>query len=147
MFTAKRVNTSDRVVREALATLALDCFPKGELTLPTGSGWFANGVWWIIRDRRGAAVAFAGLRASVRWERTGYLALAGVLPEARGSGLQKRMTQLRLAECRRRGWKWAITDTLDNPASACSLIACGFRPYHPEVRWASKYSTYWRRNV
>ena len=144
-FTTRRVDTADRVVREALASLALDCFGPGELTRLTAS-WFLGGTWWVVREA-GREVAFAGLRPSVRWDRTGYLALAGVLPAARGHGLQKRLTRLRLAECRRQGWQWAITDTLDNPASACSLISCGFRPYHPAVTWAAQRSTYWRKRL
>lgn len=143
-FTTRRVDVSDRVVREALRSLALECFEAGDLVRLTDS-WFLGGTWWVTRGAQRREMAFCGLRPSHHWAQTGYLALAGVVPAARGQGLQKRLIRVRLAECRRRGWHWAITDTIDNPASACSLIAAGFRPYHPSVRWGGQASTYWRR--
>ena len=92
--------------------------------------------WWVIGD-----VAYAGLRIDkekVRTEKRGeeprtvtveiaHFTRAGVVPEARGQGLQKLLIKARLAWCKRRGIKTVKTYTSsDNTASIASLKACGF---------------------
>ena len=107
---------------------------------------FGHGFWWLayLDD---VPVGFAGLHASVQWERTGYLARAGVHPDARGRGLQRRLIRARIAKARRLGWHWLITDTVANPTSSNNLIACGFRAYEPSKPWASKAAAYWRLKI
>ena len=93
--------------------------------------------WWRIGDE-----AYAGLRIEkekVRVERRGEkpeikeveiarFTRAGVMPEARGKGLQKVLIQARLTWCKRRGIKVVKTYTsIDNHASRASLLACGFQ--------------------
>ena len=104
---------------------------------------FGHGFWWVayLDD---VAVAFAGLHASVQWERTGYLARAGVHPAARGHGLQRRLIRVRIAKARRLGWQWLVTDTVENPTSSNNLIECGFRAFEPAKPWATKAAAYWR---
>lgn len=89
-------------------------------------------------------VGFAGMKPSVRWERTGYLYLAAVAECARGLGLQRRFVRARIRKARSLSWGWLVTDTYENPRSANNLIACGFRSYLPTYPWACKGSAYWR---
>ena len=140
----REVDISNPLVVEMLHVLHSEVF--------TASEWVGNrvprfrtGQWWIAYE--GAEpIAFAGLRPSLRWEGTGYLASTGVLPKFRGRGLQRRLIRKRLAACSNNGWHTAITDTLNgNWASMRSLIACGFKPYAPVVRWGDKSAVYWIR--
>lgn len=105
-----------------------------------------DGFWWIAYHGD-TPVGFAGIVASSRWLETGYLCRAGVLEEHRGHGLQKRLIRVRLDLAKRVGWQWVLTDTRQNPPSANSLIACGFKMYDPRHPWAFKDSLYWRKKL
>jgi GNAT superfamily N-acetyltransferase len=91
-------------------------------------------------------VAYAAARASRYFPGEAYLSRAGVVPEFRGHGLQKRLIRARLAWARRAGLKAAYTYTLRNPASANSLIACGFRSFYPGPRYDVDRQ-WWRRKL
>ena len=52
-----------------------------------------------------------------------------------------------MAKAKRLGMNWLITDTTDNPPSANSLIACGFKLFEPSKPWANKQSLYWRKRI
>jgi len=140
----RRVDVSDALVREQLHLLhseafAPDDWADNQIPKPT------TGYWWIATVD-GEPAGFAGLRPSVRWDSTGYLCSAGVLPAYRGQGIQKLLVQKRVRAARELGWHTAITDTIcDNVPSMRSLIACGFRPYVPAVKWANEFSVYWKR--
>lgn len=117
-------------------TMPSDKFPQWSL-----------GAWWVAEDRHGRAVAFAGLQPSIRWSNTMYLVRAGVLPEFRGRGLQKRLLLARERYARSVGAEWLITSTYLNTASANSLIARGFRLYEPEIPWGADGTLYWRKEL
>lgn len=77
--------------------------------------------WWRIGD-----VAYAGLRVDKKTN-TAHFTRAGVMPEARGQGLQKVLIKARLTWCKRAGVRTVKTYTsIDNHASIASLKACGF---------------------
>lgn len=83
--------------------------------------------FWVARSPAGWAVAFA---SCTYFEdiRTVYLSRVGVLPEAAGSGLQRRFILLRLQHARRCGAMGAVTyTTKDNYQSITNLIRTGFR--------------------
>lgn len=127
---------------KALIDLQLTCLPGDEPETAQ------NGWWWLAVDEDGQAVGFAGMRPSDRWQRTMYLCRAGVIPGYRGRGIQKRLIRARLAKARALGNTHAITDcTTENPASARSLIAAGFRPYWPQVPWGLPHSIYWIKKL
>jgi len=128
---------------KALIDLQLLCLPSDDPETPKEESW-----WWLAIDEDGKAVGFAGMRPSDRWQQTMYLCRAGVLPEYRGQGIQKRLIRVRLIKARSLGNTHAITDcTTENPASARSLIAAGFRPYWPQIPWALPHSIYWIRKL
>jgi GNAT superfamily N-acetyltransferase len=120
-----------------------------QLTLPSdaephwGSGW-----WWLVWADEGIApVAFAGCQPSQRWGDAMYLCRSGVHQAFRGKGLQRRLISVRERLARRLGMRWVITSTHENPASANSLIACGFRMYEPNKPWGAKGTLYWRKEI
>jgi predicted acetyltransferase len=128
---------------KALIDLQLLCLPSDDPETPKEGSW-----WWLAIDEDGKAVGFAGMRSSDRWQQTMYLCRAGVLPKYRGQGIQKRLIRVRLIKARSFGNTHAITDcTTENPASARSLIATGFRPYWPQIPWALPHSIYWIRKL
>lgn len=105
---------------------------------------FSRDVVWIGCDPAGNDVAFCAVRLldDGQW----YLSRAGVVPEARGHGLQRRMIRLRVRHARKLtpGCMLITDTTYDNLASANSLMACGFRLYEPGERWAFESGLYWR---
>lgn len=110
------------------------------------SVWRQDAEYWGAFDG-GELVGFGGLVRSRVWSDTVYFHASGVAEKARGNHLQRRLIQARLRWAKEHGFACAYTYTvLDNPASARSLIACGFKPYWPKHRWAGKVN-YWRRNV
>jgi len=106
-----------------------------------------RGHWWVATTKEGKPVGFAGLIRSYHWVNAGYMCRAGVIPSYQGYGLQKRLIQARVRKARSLNWEWLVTDTTDNPASANSLIAMGFKLYEPSKPWGFKNSLYWRLNV
>jgi GNAT superfamily N-acetyltransferase len=105
-----------------------------------------EGSWWVTFVGE-TPVAFAGSKRSTRWNDAVYLCRAGVIPAFRGAGIQKTLIRVREAAARKAGMTWLITDTHENPASANSLISCGFRLYEPNSPWANKGALYWRKRI
>jgi GNAT superfamily N-acetyltransferase len=140
----RRVDIADAAVCAGIDSLVAECFKPSDFIgdrLPKTR----TGYWWVAFDRK-VPVAFACLRPSIRWEQTGYLALVGVVPAARGNGFQRRLILKRVAHARSLGWHTVLSDTSnDNVPSMRSLIACGFRPYIPRVKWSVEGAVYWKR--
>ncbi len=137
----KRVNSNSPGIRMLLEVLHLDCFPSDEF--PD----FSHGWWWIAYDDEDNAVGFAGLYASIQWDKTGYLCRAGVVESARGKGLQKALIKARIRFAKRLGYEWLVTDTRRNPASSNALISCGFKLYEPRYPWGFRNSLYFRQKL
>jgi GNAT superfamily N-acetyltransferase len=106
----------------------------------------SQGHWWLVTKDE-APVGFAGLHRSTNWNDAGYLCRAGLLQAARGMGLQKRLIQVRQSKAQALGYRWLITDTYMNPASANSLIACGFKMFTPSSPWGVVGTCYWRKEL
>lgn len=104
------------------------------------------GWWWVMWDEA-TPIGFAGMHPSKAWLDTVYLCRCAVAPRARGMGLQKRLIRVREKKARQLGMQWMVTETWRNPASANSLIACGFKMFLPHRPWASNESTYWRKRL
>lgn len=125
---------------DVLLNLQLTILPYDK-PATTEVGW-----WWIVYDGE-KPIGFAGLYPSAKWGDAGYLCRSGVLPSHRGRGLQKRLIRVRERKARALGMKWLISDTYENPPSSNSLIACGYRTYHPSEPWGADGVTYWRKRV
>jgi GNAT superfamily N-acetyltransferase len=134
----RAVDGADQKIASALTWLQLEILPNDVPADPSA------GHWWIAYDGD-SPVAFAAVMQSVRWSDAGYLNRAGVLTSHRGKGLQKRLIRVREAKARALGWNWLITDTRHNPASANSLISCGYRIFLPSQPWGHADAVYWRK--
>jgi GNAT superfamily N-acetyltransferase len=140
-FNIRYVDIRKPEICTAIIHLQKQCLPFDRVYKPD------HGHWWIVYTETGAPVGFAGLRRSYQWGDAGYLCRAGVLAQYQGHGLQKRLIDVRIRKAKSLNWAWLLTDTTDNPASANSLIAKGFRLYEPALPWAYKNSLYWRLDI
>jgi len=128
-------------VVQLLTLLQKACLPHDK-TYP-----ITQGYWHVVYSQDGEAVGFGGIVPSTRWSDTMYLCRAGVVPTHQGQGLQKRLIRQRLKVAKRLGINWVITDTHQNPASANSLIAMGFKMFEPSKPWSFKTALYWRYQI
>lgn len=104
--------------------------------------------WWIIRDAKGQAVGFAGLRGCKAEANKGLAMLtrAGVIGKHRRKGLHKALIAARVRHAKREGFREVIAYVRGrNLASANALIASGFKLYEPAVRYAGEETMYFRR--
>jgi ribosomal protein S18 acetylase RimI-like enzyme len=136
----RRVDINNALVRAGVSAMDVECFPLDQPFVP------AEGFWWVAFDDKKEA-AYIGFKQSNQGEHTAYLERVGVLPKYRGNGLQVRLTRLALAYLRKNGWDTVVTDTRRNPASANSLINCGFKTYEPQYPWSFVDAVYWRRVI
>ncbi len=99
---------------------------------------------WFVAWCEGKAVGFGGLKFYSNG--AAFLSLAGVLPEYRGRGIQKRLIDVRTKHSRSKGWGRCITYTVvDNPPSMNSLIKAGFKPYTPAYNWVGAKVVFWQK--
>lgn len=139
-FNIRRVDPSKPGIAELILRLQRKTLPHDTPVHP------GEAYWWIAYDEAGDAAGYGALKNSVYWLETGFLARAGVLPWARGNGLQRRLIKVRERYARKLGWKFMLTDSTDNPPSSNNLIACGYKLYEPRFPWrASDKSLYWRK--
>ena len=118
------------------------CFPETK----NGSTIIRNkklAHWWIAYDNNNEPKAFGG--AKIQKHNKGvYLCLSGVLPEARGQGIQKKLIQARIKWARKQNVPAVHTYTAPfNLASSNNLISCGFKLFEPNTKWGLKDSLYW----
>jgi N-acetylglutamate synthase-like GNAT family acetyltransferase len=133
----QRVDTRLDSVQTRLSVLQKKCLPFDK---PYDTN---HGYWWIA-TQDGVDCAFAGLVSSPWWSDCGYLIRCGVVPDMRGQGLQKKFIRVRVRQAKALKMNWVITSTYDNPASANSLISCGFKMFNPTNPWMAKNTSYWR---
>lgn len=138
---------SYRIARAELpvAVLPLDeiCFPTDERINP------ADSLWWIVWSGK-KPVAYAGLRPCQNAQNKGlaFLCRAGVVPDHRGRGLQKRLIRVREGAARRLGIAELVTYCVPwNCASINSLVACGYRFYLPAEKWGGASAVYLHKRL
>jgi len=132
-----RVDIRNSDVQTRLLVLQKNCLPYDK-PYDTNSGY-----WWIA-TADGMDCGFAGLVYSSSWSDCGYFIRCGVMPDYRGQGLQKKFIRVRIRQAKSLKMNWVITSTYDNPASANSLISCGFKMFNPTKPWMAKNTSYWR---
>lgn len=99
--------------------------------LPMAESTLDDSLWWVATAPDGSAVGYCGLYVGLT--DAAWLVRAGVLPVARGKGLQRRMIAVRLRAARRLGYRRVCTYThYQNLRSLRSLVRCGFVPYRAE---------------
>lgn len=106
-------------------------------------------AWWVGFTEAGVPVAYGGIRLVNGDPTTAFLSRAGVLPEARGQGLQMKLLALRTRWARAQGCSQIITYThKDNIRSANNLIRSGFLLYSPEWPWVGNDDfLYWMKTL
>lgn len=139
-ISVRRVDPSKPQILQALKSLHDDCFAG------TFEPEWADSWWWLAFHGK-TPIGFCGMSPSARWERTGYFTRAGVTSLFQGKGIQKRLIRARMMFAKKLNYTHVVTDTRDNPASANSLIRCGFKMYQPRHPWGFKESVYWIRKL
>jgi len=139
----KRVATPDNIsdnIFSILHTLDTKCF-VGETPYPK-----VGSYWWLayVDDE---PIAFAGMTVYDYIKKpAAFLSRAGVLPKARGNGIQKRLIRARERAAKKIGQSRIITYTsYDNLISANNLIKCGYTLYLPDHWWGIKNGLYFEK--
>lgn len=138
-------NRNFRILRSRdtflLTTLQQTCLPSDHPLDPS------QGDWWVVWEGK-EPVGFASLKPTAADPTWGYLARAGVVPAARGNGLQKRLIVVRESRARKLGMTTMVTDTANfNVASSNSLISRGYRLYRPARVWGFNDGNYWKKEL
>lgn len=104
------------------------CFPAPDPSFNNGPSYH----WWVAYDGD-RPVAYAGLYVQTKGLEA-HFERCGVLPSARGQGLQRALIKARLVWCRRKGMLVAKTYTSGpqhadgaNAYSIANLRDCGFQ--------------------
>lgn len=139
-YSVRQVDAGVKKTAALLHWLQLEILPNDEPAC-VNKGW-----WWVV-SKDTQPVGFAGLHQTISWSDAGYLCRSGVLPLARGQGLQKRLLKVRENKARLLGWNWLVTDTTNNPASANSLISRGFKMFEPSSPWSFSTACYWKKGI
>jgi GNAT superfamily N-acetyltransferase len=117
------------------------CFPNDEV-LPVNAG-----LWWLVWFK-GNPVGFAGITfPKESFPNAAHLSRAGVLPDHRGKGLQRRLIEVRARKAKALGLTHLITTTYCNPVSSNNLIEYGFRCYTPNEPWGAEGTNYWIKEI
>lgn len=114
-------------------------------------------AWWVAYDEHDTPIAYAG---AMMWgpDAAVYFHRVGVLPSARGRGLQRRLIHVRERWGRTQGASTAYTYTAaTNVVSANNLIRCGYKLWIPAQWGGVRYPTradengnawlYWYRDL
>ena len=98
--------------------------------------------WWFAYDDKNIPVGFGG---ATYWKPDNYifLCLSGVVPSARGNGLQRKLIKSRLRWGKSINAKGAYTYAARyNLISANNLIDCGFKLFKPTYYWGLEDAFY-----
>lgn len=100
--------------------------------------WEPSDAYWLVRDEHGEPVGFCSTKYLAA-EKTVFFSRAGLLPRARGNGLQRRMIQVRE--------RWAASIEAEaivtyvvygNNSSLANLLKRGYLLYEPARSWAGE---------
>jgi len=117
------------------------CLPQ-DAPLPIG------GHFWWLAWREDYPVAFAALTVHEYDDfQFGHLSRAGVLPDHRGNGLQRRLIGVREKKAKALGLPLVISTTYNNAPSGNNLISCGYRLYTPADPWMAEGTNYWTKKL
>lgn len=114
---------------EAIEAMDKVCFPFDK---PYMFAWKKN-VSWVVEelvDDEKTIIAYLSAHplGRMRW----FFSRVGVLPVARGRGLQRKLMGTLEKHGRAAGWKEIVTYTVAiNGWSTRNILACGYRTYEP----------------
>jgi ribosomal protein S18 acetylase RimI-like enzyme len=124
---------------ELIARLDKECFKDDAYKLTDKQ--MTKCTWWVAEEvyagEEPEAVGYIGMKAT--WK-GGYITRTGVVEQARGIGLQRRLTRAVIRHVRKealqRVWTYVLST---NISSLRNLIACGLKPYTTKVRGPGTY--------
>jgi GNAT superfamily N-acetyltransferase len=145
-YRIRRVDEADSAIADTLEEMHTRTFTDGT-HLPVVDGLWM-GDWWLAYYLD-APVAFAGMtKADPHYaHNAAYLCRVGVLKEHRGNGLQKRLIRAIERHAARLKFSRIVSDTTNNPPSANSFIACGYKTFKPTAPWSFDRAVYWRKEL
>lgn len=134
---------------QVLFGLHLKTFPQDEWEDPEDT------TYWIAYQSGAASGGPAGELTPVGFcsvkdvgDKTLYLTRVGVLPEARGQGLQRHLMKAARRWAKRRGYTTMITYTLvTNYPSITNMIRDGWNLYDPTFPWVGSEVFYYRYDL
>ena len=116
-----------------------------KLCLPNDD-WEDATAYWLLQDDV-EPKGFCSVRKLTE-ENAVFLVRAGILPSARGAGLQRGMIRARVQWARSLGCESVITyATFSNHASVVNLLRCGFQFYTPEYDWGGPGNHYFLKEL
>jgi phage terminase large subunit len=96
-------------------------------------------IAWVDEAQNLSARSLALLRPTIRAEASQLW--------ASWNHLQLRLMRALEVRARYIGWRWIVSDTTDNLASANNFIQAGYRLYQPQYPWAWPNTLYWRKSI
>lgn len=139
----RRVATPDHLtddIKEQLNSLDKELF-EGSPVFPKHGSY-----WWLVYYGDDV-VGFGGLTYYPELK-SAFLSRVGVLPIARGLGIQKKLIKARERQAVKDGYDRIISYTSrDNVVSANNLIACGYKLYTPKWDWGIKWGFYLEKKI
>lgn len=116
------------------------------LTFPEDSQpeWQGTGMCWITYDGSDP-VAF--IYAEPMPDGSLYFSRVGVMPAARGKGLQRKLMRLMVKAARAGGHPVIVSTTYQNPPSANNFVREQWLTYLPVTPWGSPDTIYWRKDL
>jgi len=115
-------------------------FPSDDLDI------LEEDILWIVKNDKNENVGFCSLR--ILDNEIVYFNWAGLIEEAWGYGLHKRMIKTRLRWAKKHNYKYAITYALiDNIQSSKNLLKAKFELYIPDYEWGDEKCLYFRRKL
>jgi GNAT superfamily N-acetyltransferase len=119
-YRIREVDGHDDEIADILTELHRLTFFNGAAIPP-----FDWGHWWLAYHET-MPVAFAGAVPSTHVRNAGYFCRVGVLQPHWGNRLQLRLMRAIERRARQNGWRWLVSDTTGNVASANNFIRAGY---------------------
>ncbi|MBU6408049.1 MAG: GNAT family N-acetyltransferase [Alphaproteobacteria bacterium] len=132
--------TADDV--DALEAMDRVCFPGDH---PYGLWTWDRGVCWIAHHA-GEAIGYSAAHPMKRgiW----FFSRVGVMPAARGWGLQRKFLATLERHGRREGWREIVTYTVPlNGWSTRNILAAGYRTYEPKKSYVGYQVIHMRKKL
>lgn len=126
--------------RKLLTALHTLTFPSD--TVPA---WKQVGMAWITKDDANEPVGF--LYAEPMADGSLYFSRVGVMPAARGHGIQRALMSRMYARAKREGYKTLISTTYQNPPSANNFVREQWMTYLPAAPWGAADTIYWFKEL
>lgn len=127
---------------EAIEAADRVCFP---LDKPYMFGWEKN-LSWVATDNKGEIVGYLSAHPLKRGVL--FFSRVGVMPCARGYGLQRKLMGAMERHARADGWREIVTYTVGiNGWSTRNILAAGYRTYEPRKSYVGFEVVHMRKRL